>query len=442
MICFIIFSVSQCIDPKEPRANLTVRVTVLTNETDDLNIGGDGTWFDKPKPLLKKVGPHTWQFDIHYSSDLEGFTCHNCPENAEHVHTGDQVYIQIFTNKSQVPTPMIGPKTKIKFPVSASSSYFKTPPEIVITPNFDNREGSVHSFKATHPIFGERDIGVYLPPGYVNPHKKFPVTIMMDVTSGWMLVGKPLFDTWFSGSVRETVILGFGDWHKIVDDPKRINDTDRGNLLTPVVGDSFVCKNGTIYDQCGGCEVQGDKRLETNLRCFDTVVGGQGGGADMLLDWLLGDILLQIVQMWPDRLLIDRDNLGIVGYSLGGLFSCHAAWTRQEMISRAACESSSFWWPTNAKLVSHMFHFVNQTMKQFTRGRLPQRILVTVGADEQTADDDFQMVKMAEVVVEEMVKLPVFKKDENVWLQVYPNTNHSAVAWVERLGYSLKIIWG
>ena len=40
----IIFSVSQGIDQREPRTNLTVRVTVLTNETDDLNLGGDGAW--------------------------------------------------------------------------------------------------------------------------------------------------------------------------------------------------------------------------------------------------------------------------------------------------------------------------------------------------------------------------------------------------------------
>ena len=56
------------------------------------------------------------------------------------------------------------------------------PPEIVITPNFDTQEGQVDSFIATHPIFSDRNIGVYLPPGFTNTYKQFPVTIMIDLT--------------------------------------------------------------------------------------------------------------------------------------------------------------------------------------------------------------------------------------------------------------------
>ena len=92
--------------------------------------------------------------------------------------------------------------------------------------------------------------------------------------------------------------------------------------------------------------------------------------------------------------------------------------------------------------MSQMFHFVNHTLEQFNYARLPQRILVTVGGAEQEEVDDFQMVTMAEHVVEEMVKLPMFRKDENIWLQVYPHETHSFEAWKERLWNSLKIIWG
>ena len=159
----------------------------------------------------------------------------------------------------------------------------------------------------------------------------------------------------------------------------------------------------------------------------------------MLLDWLLGPILSQLENSWPGRLLTDRDNLAIVGYSLGGLISCHAAWTRQEVIGRAACESSSFWWPTNADLVANMFHFVNHTLPQFSNDRLPQRILVTVGDGE--SGGDFAMVSMAQLVVEEMTKLPSFKKDVNIWLQIYPHKEHNEQAWVDRMWNSLKIIW-
>jgi len=403
--------------PTKPRTNLSVRVTVLTDDPGEMYIGGDGTWFGEPQPLLENVGPDTWQFDIRYSTDLDGYTCHNCQENTNNVLQGNTIYLQVFTCKSQVLTPMIGLKAKLKFPVSETSTFFENPPEIVITPNFDNLEGYVHSIKATHPILGERDIGIYLPPGYANKYKQFPVTIMPDVSPAVLLATKPLLDSWFTKSIRETVILGFGDYQARSDDLQELT-RERVNLLTPVVGDMIVCKNGTYKSG-----------------------GTWGGGADLLLDWLLGDILSQMKETWPDRLLTDRDNLGIVGYSLGGLFSCHAAWTRHQSISRAACESSSFWFPTKLSLshTSHTFHFVNQTLKTFNQGRLPQRILVTVGADE--GGSAHHMVDMAQLVVEEMVKLPVFRKNENIWLKVYPNTNHSIQSYIERLPYSLKTMW-
>ena len=62
--------------------------------------------------------------------------------------------------------------------------------------------------------------------------------------------------------------------------------------------------------------------------------------------------------MWPGRLMTDRDSVGVVGYSLGGLAACHAAWTREDRIGRAACQDPSFWWPTNVTADRNMFHFV------------------------------------------------------------------------------------
>ena len=110
---------------REPRANLTLRVTVRTEDEGVLYLGGDGTWFGDPGALLENAGPDTWQFDIQYSSDLDGFTCHNCPEYTDHVLMEDQLYIQIYNSKGLLKelTPMLGPRTKIKFPISATSSF-------------------------------------------------------------------------------------------------------------------------------------------------------------------------------------------------------------------------------------------------------------------------------------------------------------------------------
>ena len=77
----------------------------------------------------------------------------------------------------------LGAPTKIKFPISQSSSYFPEPPEFIITPyfaNFPTDQGVLKSYNLTHPIFGERNIPIYLPPGHKNPYKNLPVTFIID----------------------------------------------------------------------------------------------------------------------------------------------------------------------------------------------------------------------------------------------------------------------
>ena len=76
--------------------------------------------------------------------------------------------------------------------------------------------------------------------------------------------------------------------------------------------------------------------------------------------------------------------------SLGGLFACHAAWQRSEVIGCAACESSSFWWPLNASVPINEFHFIDTLSDpQFSSTRYPQKILIDVGGEEGT-DDSFK----------------------------------------------------
>ena len=75
---------------------------------------------------------------------------------------------------------------------------------------------------------------------------------------------------------------------------------------------------------------------------------------------------------------------------MGGLFACHAAWQRSEVIGGAACESSSFWWPLNASVPTNEFHFIETLSDpQFSLSRFPQKILIDVGGEEGI-DDSFK----------------------------------------------------
>ena len=72
-------------------------------------------------------------------------------------------------------------------------------------------------------------------------------------------------------------------------------------------------------------------------------------------------------------------------YSFGGLFSCHAAWQRHLTLGKSACQSPSFWWPTNITVSppGNMFHFIDTLADpKFTENRLPQKILIDVGGEE------------------------------------------------------------
>ena len=72
---------------------------------------------------------------------------------------------------------------------------------------------------------------------------------------------------------------------------------------------------------------------------------------------------------------------------MGGLFACHAAWQRSDVIGGAACESPSFWWPTNASVPTNEFHFIHTLSDPlFSSTRFPQKILIDVGGGESAQD--------------------------------------------------------
>ena len=112
--------------------------------------------------------------------------------------------------------PMIGTVTDIKFPISQTSTFFQDPPEIVIAPSFDLNEpfhgsGLLTSVDLIHPILGERNIPIYLPPGYLNPYKRFPVTFVIDASLEYMEVLKPQF-----GKILTTYITRKIDFQNIL----------------------------------------------------------------------------------------------------------------------------------------------------------------------------------------------------------------------------------
>ena len=86
--------------------------------------------------------------------------------------------------------------------------------------------------------------------------------------------------------------------------------------MTPTVGDDFYCK-GESYtcfgpDLCNGClSVNDFGNLEAILKCCDT--RKVGGNADILLDWLLTEILTYVSEIVLPGQVLTED---ITTYSL------------------------------------------------------------------------------------------------------------------------------
>ena len=83
-----------------------------------------------------------------------------------------------------------------------------------------------------------------------------------------------------------------------------------------------------------------ERRLERLSPIADPTHGG-GDGRSFLED-LVSIVMPHIATHY--RVRTGRDHTGILGSSMGGLFSFFAAWSKPEVFGRAACLSSSFWW--------------------------------------------------------------------------------------------------
>ena len=104
---------------------------------------------------------------------------------------------------------------------------------------------------------------------------------------------------------------------------------------------SHDCKEGTLDNDCDGCiteEISGYDHL-----IYWLTEGGCGkeifalGKLEETLDHLLDEVFPEIERTIGEMtnglisLTRERERTGIVGFSLGGLASCHAAWTRPEV---------------------------------------------------------------------------------------------------------------
>jgi predicted alpha/beta superfamily hydrolase len=181
-----------------------------------------------------------------------------------------------------------------------------------VYPWFYNTKGTLEIIENVYSseLKNTRDVIVYKPPSYAENTLKVHKNVLI------MHDGQNLFDPRTSA---------FGAW--------MCQDALDASIIGGTTEEILVVGAYNTVD-----------RNDEYTYVFDPSEGF-GGKGDLYLDWIESTLLPLVPQRF--RVTIERDSLGILGSSLGGLISCYAAWTRSAVYGRAGCMSSSFWWDEN-----------------------------------------------------------------------------------------------
>jgi predicted alpha/beta superfamily hydrolase len=154
-----------------------------------------------------------------------------------------------------------------------------------------------------------------------------------------------------------------------------------------------------------------------------------GGKGDLYLDWI-ESTLLPLIQK-ELRVTIQRQTLGILGSSLGGLISCYAGWTRATIYGKVGCMSSSFWWDDN-----HYQKHVLIEQSIDTSNPLPVFYL-----DAGTSPEEATCAIYTTQIYEYDINTIGFVANENIFQYIDEGGKHNEASWGSRFKHPLIALY-
>jgi predicted alpha/beta superfamily hydrolase len=237
----------------------------------------------------------------------------------------------------------------------------------------------------------EREVAVYLPPGYhTEPNRRYPVLYMFD--------GQNLFDPgtafnqeWAVDDVCERLI--------------------RAGRLAPliVVG---------IYN--------GEAKRTSELSPWKDARLDAMGEGHAFMRWIVSDLKDHVDTHY--RTLTGPEHTGLAGSSMGGLAALFGVYRYPLVFGRVAALSPAFWFAR-----SQIFRYV-ATMPP----PLQARVYMDCGELETTRvhpKRDFYRVAASMV---DLLELQGFKREESMRWVSDPHGTHSEADWARRLGPALE----
>ena len=246
-----------------------------------------------------------------------------------------------------------------------------------------------------HPRFSssflpdDRDIIVYLPPGYDEGDEPLPVLYMHD--------GQNLFDP-------ETAHIPGQHW--------RVGETADALIAAGTLAPLIVV----------GIANTGTQRIHEYPPTRDARLGG--GRADDYGRFITDELKPFIDAVYRTR--PDPASTGLGGSSLGGLVSLHIGLSRPDVFGRLAVMSPSVWWDRRVIL---------RTVRA-VRPRPPIRLWVDMGtAEGRRGLDDARLLKAALVGAG-------WAPGKDLHYAEYEGAAHTEAAWADRVGPMLRWLFG
>jgi predicted alpha/beta superfamily hydrolase len=174
----------------------------------------------------------------------------------------------------------------------------------------------------------------------------------------------------------------------------------------------------------------GERRLDRLSPVRDEE--GEGGLGEQLLAAIVQHLVPLVDRDF--RTKSAREDRGVMGSSLGGLFAFFAAWSRSDVFGKAACLSSSFWWADR------------WMVRQAARGPAPSpmpSIYVDSGAAQNPYEKDPSLrdgFHHTRSMYRALLRLG-YQPGSNLHRLTFAGESHNASAWASRVALPLQLLF-
>lgn len=256
--------------------------------------------------------------------------------------------------------------------------------------------GDIRTHAKFHSRFlpADRDIIVYLPPGYEQDKKKrYPVLYLHD--------GQNIFD-------GATSYIPGMEW--------RVDETAQALITAKAISPLIIVG---VYNA-------GTERVDEYTPTKDEQVK-QGGRADLYGRMLVEELKPFIDQQY--RTLRGPRETGLGGSSLGGLVSLYLGMKYPQVFGKLAVVSPSVWWD-NRMIVRDV---------QALKGKLRTRIWIDIGTKEgKTPAEATEGTRL----LRDTLITKGWKENADLKYFEAEGAEHNEKAWAERVGPMLKFLFG